>query len=152
MKARIEAIIQKTGLTSSQFAKVVGIKQAALSHVLNGLNNPSLNLVMKIHQAYPNINLNWLFYGTGDMGSLESSPAPNSEDKASALFGDDEFQSAPSSGKDESSTANTGIVNGDGYEPAVVERVRYIERPPKKIVEMRIFYDDGTFETLIPKN
>ena len=142
MKARIEAIIQKTGLTSSQFAKVVGIKQAALSHVLNGVNNPSLNLVMKIHQAYPSINLEWLLYGTGEMGSLENNPSPNDEINDNSLFTDSEFQSAESS-------TNSEITK---VESAPTERIRYIERPPKKIVEMRIFYDDGTFETLIPKN
>ena len=142
MKTRIEAIIQKTGLTSSQFAKVVGIKQAALSHVLNGVNNPSLNLVMKIHQAYPSINLEWLLYGTGEMGSLGNNPSPNDEINDNSLFTDSEFQSAESS-------TNGEIIKA---ESTPTERIRYIERPPKKIVEMRIFYDDGTFETLIPKN
>ena len=36
--------------------------------------------------------------------------------------------------------------------PQTIEKVKYVERPPRKITEVRIFYDDGTYETLIPAN
>ena len=32
------------------------------------------------------------------------------------------------------------------YKEPVKEEIRYIERPPRKITEIRIFFDDNTFE------
>ena len=140
----IEAVVPNivNEYASPKNTTILVLKTLYSGDVLNGVNNPSLNLVMKIHQAYPSINLEWLLYGTGEMGSLENNPSPNDEINDNSLFTDSEFQSAESS------------TNGEitKVESAPTERIRYIERPPKKIVEMRIFYDDGTFETLIPKH
>ncbi len=128
--------------TDSQFAKIIGIKQAALSHILTGKNNPSLDVIMKINQAYPGINLEWLLYGKGEMGNVEDNNTRiNGETDNELQFAD--FQA-------EENEASAPIKNGSS--PQVVEKIKYMERPPRKITEVRIFYDDGTFETLIPSN
>ena len=36
-------------------------------HILSGRNNPSLEVVMKIHKACDYISLDWLLYGEGQM-------------------------------------------------------------------------------------
>ena len=36
-------------------------------------------------------------------------------------------------------------------QPAIVrESVKYIDKPQRKITEIRVFYDDGTYETFKP--
>ena len=52
MKERIAQIIQKEDMTAAQFAEKIGISPSSLSHILSGRNNPSLEVVMKIHKAY----------------------------------------------------------------------------------------------------
>lgn len=143
MKERIKEIMRAAKVTTdSQFAKIIGIKQAALSHILTGKNNPSLDVIMKINQAYPNVNLEWLLYGKGELGSVENNNVPTDrEAHAGPLFAD-----SPTDSNETSSQLRV--------EPTsqIIEKVKYIERPPRKITEVRIFYDDGTYEILIPAN
>ena len=63
MKERIAQIIQKEDMTAAQFAEKIGISPSSLSHILSGRNNPSLEVVMKIHKACDYISLDWLLYG-----------------------------------------------------------------------------------------
>ena len=36
--------------------------------------------------------------------------------------------------------------------PFVREEIKYVEVPAKKITEIRIFFDNGTYETFKPEN
>ena len=54
-------------MTAAQFADKIGISPSSLSHILSGRNNPSLEVVMKIHKACDYISLDWLLYGEGEM-------------------------------------------------------------------------------------
>lgn len=67
MKDRIKKIQEYSGLSLGVFASRTGIKSASLSHILNGRNNPSLDVVMKIHETFPEISWEWMLYGTGAM-------------------------------------------------------------------------------------
>jgi transcriptional regulator with XRE-family HTH domain len=67
MKDRIKKIQEYSGLSLGVFASRTGIKSASLSHILNGRNNPSLDVVMKIHETFPEISWEWMLYGTGSM-------------------------------------------------------------------------------------
>lgn len=66
---RIKAVMNKVGRNSITFSEEIGIQQSTLSHILNGRNRPSLDVVMKISQRYPEISLDWLINGQGDMDS-----------------------------------------------------------------------------------
>lgn len=67
MKDRIKKIQEYSGLSLGVFASRTGIKAASLSHILNGRNNPSLDVVMKIHETFPEVSWEWMLYGTGSM-------------------------------------------------------------------------------------
>jgi transcriptional regulator with XRE-family HTH domain len=81
MLNRIKQIIDKEKLSSTQFASEIGVQRSALSHVLSGRNNPSLDFMMKIKTRYPDINLDWLLLGKGKMIGIvekkESTPTEN---------------------------------------------------------------------------
>jgi len=87
-KVRIEKVIQMVGLTSGQFAQEIGIQTSTLSHILNERNKPSLDVMKKILNRYPNINAEWLILGLGSILRKES----NSQ--APTLFGDEEINSS----------------------------------------------------------
>lgn len=77
MLNRIKQIIDKENLSSTQFASEIGVQRSALSHVLSGRNNPSLDFMMKIKTRYPDINLDWLLLGKGKMtGIVEKKESP----------------------------------------------------------------------------
>lgn len=76
-KVRIEKVIQIVGLTSGQFAQEIGIQTSTLSHILNERNKPSLDVMKKILNRYPNINAEWLILGQGSIQKKEfQSQAP----------------------------------------------------------------------------
>ena len=96
---------------------------------------------MKINQAYPRVNLEWLLYGKGEMGNVENNNSVNGEAGTELPFMD-----FPANESEVSPQSKSEPI------PQTIEKVKYVERPPRKITEVRIFYDDGTYETLIPAN
>ena len=56
MKDRIRLIMEKENLTPARFADSLDINRAVISHILNGRNNPSLDVVTKILEVMDYIN------------------------------------------------------------------------------------------------
>ena len=141
MKERILQLIQEEKLTNAEFAEKIGISTSALSHILTERNKPSLEVVMRIHKAYPNINLNWLLYGEGEMKDT------NISDKTVSSFsgGNENPESFDFRKENASSLPN------NTSKDVVREEVKYIEKPQPKIVEIRIFFDNGTFQVFRPE-
>ena len=65
MKERIEHIIKAESLSNLQFAQLLDISPASVTHLLSGRNNPSLDLVVRIARKLPHYNLRWLILGEG---------------------------------------------------------------------------------------
>ncbi len=63
MKIRIKKIMDESGLSASKFADKIGVPRSGLSHVLSGRNKPSLDYVVKILNAFPGLDPNWLIRG-----------------------------------------------------------------------------------------
>ena len=64
---RIKKVIESSGLTDARFAKKIGLQQVSLWRQLNGERKVSLETVMAIASAYPEVDCNWLIRGTGEM-------------------------------------------------------------------------------------
>lgn len=147
MKDRILQIIKRENLTNAEFAEKIGISTSSLSHILNERNKPSLEVVMRIHKSCPYVNLEWLLYGEGDMMATGDDAAGN----GSLPKADENVENV-----------DTNAVRFDfckekasGYTDFIPEKfrqeeVRYIEKPQPKIVEIRIFFDNGTYQTFRP--
>lgn len=147
MKDRIIEIIRKEHLTDSQFADKTKIKRASLSHILTGRNNPSLEAIMKIHEAFDYISLEWLLYGKGEMTTKDLSKLPGkSRDLFENIPVDDSEPAAPPSKKIQDEEVVQAIAASPIQQPTVVQEIKYIDKPQKKITEIRIFFDDSTFE------
>jgi transcriptional regulator with XRE-family HTH domain len=66
MKARILQIMESEGLSPSKFAETIGIQRSAMSHIISGRNNPSLDVLMKILETFPYVDSDWLLFGKGE--------------------------------------------------------------------------------------
>lgn len=77
MNNRIELIIERMNLSSSQFADEIGVARAVVSHLITGRNKPSLDVVRKILLRFPQINPDWLLTGKGEFfrGEVEKAVA-----------------------------------------------------------------------------
>lgn len=73
--SRIREYIEYFGLTYAQFADRAGIPRPTLSQLFNGRNKSlgegsrkvSSDIIRKIHEAYPDLNMMWLLFGDGSM-------------------------------------------------------------------------------------
>ena len=151
MKDRIIKIMQKEEMSAVQFAEKIEISPSSLSHILNGRNKPSLEVVMKIHKACTYVNLLWLLYGEGEMENQEN--APVLED--SAISGMMMYGESPiftSNGTEDGENRKEMQLKTPVFAPKEIvrEEVKYIEKPSRKITEIRIFFDNGTYETFHP--
>ncbi|WP_321331493.1 helix-turn-helix transcriptional regulator [uncultured Bacteroides sp.] len=143
IKDRIKVIMERENLAPGTFAENIGIQQSTLSHILNGRNNPSLDVIMKVHQRYNYINLEWLLYGIGNLAEKGSSTT----DYLPSLFDENLLNSTQRSDDPEYRKEIAFKTSENAAKETVKQEIRYIERPLRKITEIRIFFDDNTYET-----
>ena len=67
MIERINLLLKAKNISARQFAEEIGIQPSGMSHILSGRNNPSLDFVMKVVKRWPEVNINWLMLGKGEM-------------------------------------------------------------------------------------
>ena len=149
MKDRIIEFMNYLQMKPSTFANATNIKLATLSQILNGRNNPSLEVVTKIRTAFPFLSYDWMLSGEGEM-CKEQPTLPFEENIPSKT---DENPLFPTERTD-------GAENRKDFAPyqpqehpkaSEIEEIRYIEKPAKKIREIKIFFDDDTYETFVPQ-
>lgn len=149
MKDRIIEFMNYLQMKPSSFANATNIKLATLSQILNGRNNPSLEVVTKIRTAFPYLSYDWMISGEGPM-CKEEPTLPFDENGG---FKTDENREFTAERTDDTENRKDFVP----YQPqdqgksAVTEEIRYIERPAKKIREIKIFFDDDTYETFVPQ-
>jgi len=64
---RISQLITKVNISPSALSKDISIQRSTLSHIVNGRNKPSLDLLQKLKTRYPKLSLDWLIMGMGEM-------------------------------------------------------------------------------------
>ncbi|MBP3439679.1 MAG: helix-turn-helix transcriptional regulator [Tidjanibacter sp.] len=81
MKTRLQYIVKNEGLTNNRFATEIGISPAAVTHIISGRNNPSLEIISKIAARYPNYSLRWLILGELPILSSEAENTPKNPEE-----------------------------------------------------------------------
>ena len=68
-------VMDREKLTAGAFAESIGVAQATISHILGPRNKyPSTEVILRLHQRYNDINLEWLLTGKGNMSNNPDSP------------------------------------------------------------------------------
>ena len=143
MKDRIYQLMQHTGLKQAEFAERLGMSAGSVSNIFTGRTNPTNNHVQAIHRAFPQVNINWLLFGEGEMmDHAEGDADAPSPDAAPAAEG------APAATLPTASPGNNGAASipvAAAEMPAVAPVVLR-----RQVKEIRVFYDDGTYESFSP--
>ena len=121
--SRLKLMLNYYEISAAQLADKVEVQRSSISHILSGRNKPSLEFVLKILKAFPEVELYWLLNGKGTFPKVEenegitSTPSPivNKKDSEEVY----KLQSKPNS---------TDLT---------IERIV-------------IFYNNGTFKNFIP--
>ena len=67
MEKRFKKWLDSEDISATQLSTNINVSRATISHILSGRNKPSIDILNKILNKYPNINLNWLVSGNGSM-------------------------------------------------------------------------------------
>ena len=153
IKDRFKMIMEREKLTAGAFAESIGVAQATISHILGPRNKyPSTEVILRLHQRYSDINLEWLLTGQGNMSNDAdaSTTTPENIGADYPLFA--EKAENASQGTDEAENRKEMPLSKPVNMPKeiVKQEIIYKERPPRKITEIRIFFDDNTYETFKP--
>lgn len=152
MKDRIKQIQDTTGMTQSDFAHHIGLSPAALSSIYGGRTNPTLKTVECIQSKFPDINLIWLINGEGDMFLTDKklSDNPTQDEQPTLNFEEPQKNPQNTPQKQPKSMAFQASVRNTPINQANFE-VKNPDKPKRSITEIRIYFDDLTYETFVPK-
>ena len=78
MNNRIALVLKAKNISSAQLADDLGVQRSGISHILNGRNKPSLEFVQKLIKLYPDISMQWILFGEGQM----MNPYPGQSDES----------------------------------------------------------------------
>ena len=143
MLTRIKQIMELENLSSSQFADEIGVQRSALSHVLSGRNNPSLDFVMKIKACFNEISLDWLLLGKGNM-------LISSNENTNSILRDNEIKDTLADDVDRLKTLfdSAGIDNANSDLQNDTIELPHASTPNSggKAVKVILLYEDGSFK------
>ena len=171
---RIISIMNEENMNATQFAEAIGIQRAAMSHIMQGRNKPSADVLIKISERFETINPGWLLSGKGSMRIMPDNAENDSSGRGvsntsnkTAGFEQDLFYQFETKNTD--NTLYEGDIRKEiRASDKIFERnevdeskndakstekevVIYKERPIKTIDKLLIFYNDNTFEAFIPE-
>lgn len=177
-RERIELLMKCYDLSPSQFADKTGIQRASVSHILSGRNKPSLEVMLKVYDAFPGVDMKWLMTGVGEVpvrqtaqDSVVSSSdtlfsgagvTPVSSSLEGGLFAPVEPVVQPAREESRQQQRRVATQQQPVREKSALEArpkrsqsSRIVQMMPlqsdRKIKEIRIYYSDGTYETLVPE-
>ena len=152
-KDRIRMIMEDQHMNQQVFSDFLQQAPATLSSIFNGRTRPTLNIVDAIKTKIPNISIEWLLYGIGEMyvshpsdseAPVMASPAPSVEPML-------DFDS-PTAQRYQASAPAAAFQQGvrSTHSEYPREELRIVEKDLRKVTEIRVYYDDQTYETFVP--
>lgn len=141
-----------------EFSQKTGINNATLSNLKKEKTNPTLDMVYKIQNAYPDIDLYWLINGTGSMYSSQKNEEldnkltavqkslpfdePETIEKQDTNTVLNENYTSTNSLKNNSTSENFNRENRD----YPTKQSDYVLDKEKKISKIIVVFDDGSVQ------
>ena len=154
MKDRIRQLMDELQMTQQDFAAKLSISPASLSSLFTGRTNPTNNHVQAVHRAFPEVSVNWLLFGEGEM--LVSTDAALGNSLSGFQSGGEVLHESPVAVEGAGSPPSVGLSSrlrggrdvSMRSEPSLFDKEA--PAPARKVKEIRIFYSDGTYESFGP--
>ncbi|MDR1880393.1 MAG: helix-turn-helix domain-containing protein [Tannerellaceae bacterium] len=134
--------MEHEAMNPAKFAETIGIQRSAMSHIISGRNNPSLDVVMKILERFTYVDSDWLLSGKGEMLRDGSTAAPDLFSKTP--INPPRVQVVPEYRREkgvESPRMDTKQTENDS--------VIRVKTESKNVTKIMIFYSDNTYDTFI---
>ena len=184
MKDRIRELMEAQHMNQQTFSHYTGIGTATLSSIFTGRTRPTLNTIESIMKKFPEVNVNWLMFGQGEM--MTSSADGKNMDPSSPTPKQDFFDMQPNTSSAQQNLEQNNIVQSHTQQSAniavrpnykesshqqnyaerqraafpqiednsteVIPHINVSSQQKRKVTEIRVFYDDQTWEAFVPKN
>lgn len=138
MQERFKQLLEEKELTATRFAAVIKVNASAMSHILNGRSKPGFDVLDKIGQAFPDVNLNWLVSGKGNMYIAQPPKQQQLPVQSSLLFEEEKKTPPVPAEKPEPAPA---------VQSTIAAEVAAMQAPANKSIKrIVLFFDDGSFE------
>jgi len=140
-------------MTQQTFANFIEMSPGTLSSIFNGRTQPTLKIVEAIKNKLPSMNLDWLLFGKGTMFDNQSQSIDEITNLDVKSTGEAMLDFGPHSSTP--SYASTDVQNLQGVNRTpnnlLKTEVKYIDKPQRKITEIRVYFDDQTWESFVSK-
>lgn len=137
---RIEEILKFYNVSAATFADTIGVGRSSISHILSGRNKPSLDLLLKIIETYPELNVRWFLQGKGTINAAEKIHANEWKEP-----------SKPNTIETKKTTSSLPETTKNSHKKiAEKEQETLVNKAQKKIESMTCFFTDGTFKQYFP--
>jgi len=124
-------------LSAAAFAERIGVQRSSVSHILSRRNKPSLDFMLKIHEHFREVDLDWLLLG-------------NSKQKPSAPF---ELSAGESHQVLSEQVRGPEIQNIEiSQEKSKRVNSGFNKQISEEIVQIIQLYKNGTFSIYIPNS
>lgn len=160
MNYRLQQFLAAENITQAQFADMIGVARASVSHIIAGRNKPGFDFIQNTARHFPDLNLDWLINGKGRMykegrqkaepamqtaeGQLFSAPEPAIADSpAPDMAQAATLQSPALPIKEAKETPSSTVKAIEPSEPKVS-----LQPKSRNIARIVVFYDDGTYQEL----
>ena len=134
---RLEEIMLNNQLSAAAFAERIGVQRSSVSHILSRRNKPSLDFMLKIHEHFREVDLDWLLLGNSKQKSsalLELSVEESHQVLSEQVRGP-EYQNIEIS-QEESKRVNSG----------------FNKQISEEIIQIIQLHKNGTFSIYIPNS
>ncbi|HBB49089.1 MAG TPA: transcriptional regulator [Flavobacteriaceae bacterium] len=135
---RLGEILDYYGITAAAFSDMLEVNRSTISHLLSGRNKPSLEFVLKVLNAFPEVELYWLLNGQGHFPTL---PKINTEVQAKNSSESKAF----STKETEDSTQNEFPILQNKSSAQKTDDTEF-----SSIERIVVFYQNGKFKTYSP--
>jgi len=157
MNKRLLQFIDAENLSQSQFADILGVARASISHILSGRNRPGYDFIESIMLHFPSLNMEWLITGQGKMYKSLSGPSQTNAPVSDTVIEEDDLfanLNTPAKVADpEPKTVLTNQVKETVSNTAVAATPSSANGPAvksgKSVVKIIILYNDGTYQDVI---
>lgn len=136
MNKRLQQFLSAENISQSQFADIIGVARAGVSHILAGRNRPGFDFIERMSKCYPSLNLEWLITGKGRMYKADTELVPTQ-------LWDDLPEPSPSEDTEYKASDSPAVIERNTLTKSIQSAVN--KRTITKIV---VFYDDNTFQEL----
>lgn len=147
---RLKKIIDYYGESASSFAEKIGVQRSSISHILSGRNKPSLEFVLKVLSAFPEVELYWLMNGKGKFpveknveAKIERQPTLPNQNKIQTENSNQNLETNSNLFSEEQNLFSK--TDSKTEQPQNSEIQKIVNSEKKEIERIVIFYKDGSF-------